>query len=96
MSKTLKPLRYPGDSPKMNEAINWLEKHGYSVSRPTKWQLKIGPFNFYPDKGTIHQDRNHQPHPDRGLAALQRLLPRPALNLSADEFEIVLLPADRG
>lgn len=94
MSKTVKPSRYQRDSDKMRQAIDWLETQGYSFSRPTEWQLKIGEINFYPDKGTIIRDRGRLPHPDRGLAALQKLLPRPTISLVTDDMDIVLRPAD--
>jgi hypothetical protein len=74
MAKIRKPLRQPTDSAKMRQAIDWLEEQGYPVSRLTEWQLKIGPINFYPDKGTILYDGDRHPHHDRGLAALQELL----------------------
>jgi hypothetical protein len=76
----------------MTEALAWLDAHGIRVTRPTAWQLKIGPYNYYPDKGTIHRDGDRQPHPERGLPALQQLL-HPFLE--AEMAQPVLRPANR-
>jgi hypothetical protein len=95
MAKIRKPLRQPMDSAKMQQAIDWLEEQGYPVSRPTEWQLKIGPFNFYPDKGTILRDGDRQPHSGRGLAALEKLLARQPRERPTEVLELVIEPAPR-
>ena len=84
MSKASKSLHRPTDSIEMHDAIEWFYEWGYPFTRPTDYQLKIGPFNFYPSTGTIHRDGDRQPHPDRGLAALKKLLPMPTFVLTDD------------
>lgn len=49
-------LHKPDDSNQMQRAIKRLVRDGYDVSRKSRHQLKVGPFNFYPDRGTITQD----------------------------------------
>jgi hypothetical protein len=72
MSNTrAQPARRPTDSMAMREAIDWLCNAGIPFIRPTDWQLKIGPLNFYPDKGTIHRDGNRRPHPERWPAPMR-------------------------
>ncbi|AZO33554.1 MAG: hypothetical protein EOS54_04000 [Mesorhizobium sp.] len=50
------PLHRPDDSNQMQRAIKRLVSNGYGVSRKSPHQLKVGPYNFYPDRGTITQD----------------------------------------
>lgn len=49
-------LHKPDDSIQMQRAIKRLVSNGYDVLRKSPHQLKVGPFNFYPDRGTITQD----------------------------------------
>jgi hypothetical protein len=90
MPKPLNALRRPTDNAEMRAAINWLEKQGHFVRRPTPWQLKVGCINFYPHTGTIFCDGDSESLPHRGLAALQELLERDndrsirILNLNSD------------
>lgn len=49
-------LHQPDDSIQMQRAIKRLVGKGYDVSRKSPHQLKVGVFNFYPDRGTITQD----------------------------------------
>ncbi len=90
MPKAPHPLRRPTDTAALTEALNWLDAQGIRYTRPTEWQLKIGPYSFWPGKGTIHRDGDRQPHPDRGLPALQQLL-RPLLE--AEMAQPLLRPA---
>lgn len=63
-------LRQPGDSDRWNATAAWVEAERIPATRPTKSQLKVGVLNFYPDKGTIHEDG--QPAMTvRGLAAFK-------------------------
>ncbi len=48
------PVRQRGDSERMTAAIDWIESARLPLIRKTMAQLKIGPLNFYPDKGTFH------------------------------------------
>ena len=65
---------HPDDSPAMQAALGWLTQAGLRFTRPTRYQLKIGPLSFYPDKGTLYRDGDRQALPERGLPALQALL----------------------
>jgi hypothetical protein len=67
-------ITYPDDSPAMQAALRWLTQAGLRFARPTRYQLKIGPLSFYPDKGTLYRDGDRQALPERGLPALQALL----------------------
>jgi hypothetical protein len=70
-SKTA-PLRRPDDSADMKAAVDWCEKTGLGVLRPTFFQLKVGHLNFYPDRGTIWIDGKETLH--GGLPTFQRLI----------------------
>lgn len=54
-SKTA-PLKQEGDGPAITIAIDWCIAQGLGPVRPTKYQLKIGTLNYYPDSGTIQHD----------------------------------------
>ena len=43
--------------------------------RPTKYQVKIGDVNYYPDKGTIHVDGESRAS-ERYLDGLEKILTR--------------------
>lgn len=64
----------PDDSPEMAKAIATLKARGVSFIRPTRFQLKIGEWNYYPDNGTIVHDHNKGKERKRGLSALLALL----------------------
>ncbi|ARR52351.1 hypothetical protein HY78_02195 [Rhizorhabdus wittichii DC-6] len=49
-------LRQPDDTPQFRAAIDWLDNQGFKATRPSPHQLKIGPFNFYPNKGSWNSD----------------------------------------
>jgi hypothetical protein len=73
-SPTITPTSYADDSQAMRAALRWLAQAGLRFTRPTRYQLKIGPLSFYPDKGTLYRDGDRQALPERGLPALQALL----------------------
>lgn len=50
------PLRREGDSEHTREVIDWAEAAQLPIRRPDEFQLKIGPFNYYPTKRTFHSD----------------------------------------
>ncbi|HVK58594.1 MAG TPA: hypothetical protein VM735_07435 [Candidatus Kapabacteria bacterium] len=56
MPKKTMDLRQPGDSRLMSQTIAWCAAQGLPVRRVSPYQLKIGVFNFYPDKGTHNRD----------------------------------------
>jgi hypothetical protein len=63
-------LRQPGDSERWQATADWVEAEQIAAVRPTKSQLKVGRMNFYPDKGTIHEDGQPAIR-DRGLHAFE-------------------------
>jgi hypothetical protein len=64
------PLRQPGDSERMTAALDWAEAARLPIVRKTMAQLKIGPLNFYPDKGTFHSEGAPAGH-EKGLRAFK-------------------------
>ena len=48
------PLRQPGDGARMTAAINWLLSQGLPVKRCTVHQIRVGPLNFWPERGTFN------------------------------------------
>lgn len=66
------PLRYDTDPPSMREAIDWLLEQKIRFVRPTRYHLKIGRLNFYPQKGSINLDGEPR-FSEEGLEGLQTL-----------------------
>lgn len=67
------PFAYSNNA--VNETIQVLRAAGVrSVHKKTCFQIKVGPFNFYPVKGTIFHDGEHKARPERGLEAFINLL----------------------
>ena len=69
------PIDRPNDTPLMRQAVLYLKNSSIEFIRPTAHQLKIGPINFYPDRGTIQLD-GERARKERGLDALRELLSR--------------------
>lgn len=67
-------LFWPGDPPHCKRAIRRLIKEGYKVRRPTRYQIAVGPYNFYWGKGTITFGDERQV--ETGFEAFLRMLPR--------------------
>ena len=51
----------------------WLKSHGVNYILPTKHQIKIGDWNFYPSTGKIYCD-GHPTEAERGADAMIRIL----------------------
>jgi len=66
-------LFYPSDSSDVRRQIRTLIDRGYKVARYTEYQLKVGPYSYYPGKGTIVVDPCHK-HSAKGFDALLELL----------------------
>lgn len=49
-------LRQSGDSRQMSSAIAWCSAQGLPVRRVSMYQLKVGPWNLYPDRGSFNRD----------------------------------------
>jgi hypothetical protein len=59
-----------GDTKEMARAISELNGAGIEFCRPSRYQLKIGNLNYYPDRKTIYVDGADQAENDRGIEAL--------------------------
>jgi hypothetical protein len=55
------------NSPEMNLALERLAAERIRHEQTSAFQIKVGPFNFYPDKGTIYRDGDREARPERGL-----------------------------
>lgn len=58
----------------MHQAAAALARAGVHFLQPTGFQLKVGPYSFYPGKGTIYRDGDVRARPEKGLPAFLRLL----------------------
>jgi hypothetical protein len=54
-------------TPEMKHALERLAAEGIPHKQTSEFQIKVGPFNFYPDKGTIYMDRDPEARSERGL-----------------------------
>jgi len=80
-------LYLKGDPAILTKAVEGILRAGYPLRRTTEYQLKIGPWNFYPGTGSIQHDGKKK-EPVRGLDALLKLLDADAsLPQSNDGFE---------
>lgn len=62
------------NSPAMRQAIAALGREGVHFKQTSGHQLKVGPFSFYPGKGTIFRDTEIRARDEKGLPAFLRLL----------------------
>ncbi|MFK5598294.1 hypothetical protein ACFZ8E_15060 [Methylobacterium sp. HMF5984] len=78
MSKKHKPRpeTYPEDSEATRETLAWLCKQRLAFVRCSRYHIRIGDLNFYPDKGTIYRSDDLGALPETGLTALQHILTR--------------------
>lgn len=74
----------PEDPPQCTRAIKRLIKEGFKVRRPTRYQIAVGPYNFYWTKGTITIGDERQRA--TGFEEFLRILPR-RLESVAFEFD---------
>lgn len=58
------------DGPEMRDAIDALNAAGVRFTRQTEHQLKIGPWNYYPARGTLFRDGENHVTRQVGLDAL--------------------------
>jgi hypothetical protein len=72
------PLQRDDDTPAMRGFAAWAKGWGLSYIRPTKFQVKIGNVNYYPDKGTVHVDGESRAS-ERFLDGLEKILRREKL-----------------
>ena len=50
------PLNLPGDSPAFRHAIAACQNRGITPDRPSRPQIKVGCWNYYPDRKTLLKD----------------------------------------
>ena len=62
------------NSAKMNHTIEQLTAQGIHFDQPTRFQIKVGHFNFYPDRGTIYVDGESKGRRERGFETFLELL----------------------
>jgi hypothetical protein len=55
------------NSPEMNTALERLSAERIRHKQTSEFQIKVGPFNFYPDRETIYMDGDQKARPERGL-----------------------------
>ena len=55
------------NSPEMNFALERLAAERIRHEQTSDFQIKVGPYNFYPNKGTIYMDGDQKARPERGL-----------------------------
>ena len=58
----------------MNAALERLRAERVHHKQTSDFQIKVGPYNFYPGKGTIFMDRAPKARPERGLDNFVTLL----------------------
>lgn len=62
------------NSPEMNAALKQLATERIGHKQTSQFQIKVGPYNFYPGKGTIFIDGDREARPERGLDAFIALI----------------------
>ena len=62
------------NSPEMSIALERLAAERIRHEQTSDFQIKVGPFNFYPDKGTIYMDGDREARPERGLESFLALI----------------------
>ena len=54
-------------STEMRRALHRLRAEGIQYKQTSDFQIKVGPYNFYPGKGTIFMDKEVEARVERGL-----------------------------
>lgn len=60
----------------MAEALKALSNRGFRALKRSRYHLKVGPFNFYPGRGTIFRDGDQRALDKRGLTEFTNMLER--------------------
>jgi hypothetical protein len=58
----------------MNFALERLAAERIRHRQTSEFQIKVGSFNFYPDKETIYMDGERKARPERGLESFLALI----------------------
>lgn len=64
----------PDITTEMNDALERLRAERIRYKQTSEFQIKVGPYNYYPGKGTIFMDRDRAARPERGLDNFIRLV----------------------
>lgn len=62
------------NSREMSSALARLRSERVRHEQTSEYQIKVGPYNFYPGKGTIFMDGDREARPERGLDEFVALL----------------------
>lgn len=62
------------NSPEMRRALEQLRTAGIIHRQTSDHQIKVGPYNFYPVKGTIYLDKERSARPERGLDSFIKII----------------------
>ena len=81
-------LHWRDDPPAFTRAIDAILAAGYSLSRPSKYQLKIEGINFYPGKGTVQIDGSKRQR-SKGLGELFKLLEENGIPRRLDRMTVI-------
>jgi hypothetical protein len=76
----------------MKEAKDWLDAQGIPYLFREPHQLKIGPVNFWPGRGTITVDGEIGKRPEKGLGGLECTL----LDLQSVRHKLTVRPTFAG
>lgn len=71
-----KAKKQVADEQAMKNAKQWLEERKIPYLTPSQYQLKIGPINFYPQRGSITIDGVEGKCKEKGLEGLRSILLR--------------------
>jgi hypothetical protein len=56
--KPKQPLKRPGDLQHTIAVVDWALAENLQIWRPSAYQLKIGPWNYYPTNKAFNSDAN--------------------------------------
>lgn len=73
----------------LEDAMAWLDTKGITYLFKKPYQLKIGPINFWPGRGTITVDGETGKRPEKGLDGLRTLF----LTVQTDPVRLKLQPS---
>ena len=85
------------NSPEMSLALKRLCAERIRHKQTSDYQIKVGPYNFYPGKGTIFLDGDREARPERGIEAFIKMMLKlkerdPRL---VERKQVIRLPLDR-
>lgn len=82
-------LYLKGDPAILTKAVEEILQTGYPLRRTSEYQLKVGPWNFYPGTGSIQKDGKRK-ELVRGLDAFLKLLDADGSLVRKDEGVVSL------